>query len=98
LTDLPSHLGPGWQNVDVGIRALRLALRSTDFQQLPKVVAVLQSEVSTLTKLVATYTEATAGGTSTPSVEPAQREPGSLGETSADADSQPAPTGGDDET
>src|SRR5271165_197544 len=52
LSDLSASMGPGWQSVDMGIRCLKVALRSEDFQKLPSVVAAVQSCMNQLTTLV----------------------------------------------
>ena len=87
LIDLPSHLGTGWQSVDIAVSALKIALRSRDFQETPAVVATVQSCIEQLDTLVTTYTEGTTGGPSTPTYSPAMasQAPGA-----ADADAQPA--------
>lgn len=93
LADLPAHLTPGWQGLDLAVKALRTAMRSVDFQKTPAIVAVVQSVTNTLTELMASRTAGTSGGSNVPS---------QAGGPSSDADSQPsAPdedAGGGDES
>jgi len=98
LSDLSPTHGPGWQAVDLSVRALKTALRSVDFQKIPAVVAVLQSCLNTQTELLSSYTAGTMGGSASPTVspEPSMNGATSGGENSADADAQPVATGGDD--
>ena len=92
LADLPAHLGPGWQSVDIACRAMKIALRSSDFQKLPSVVAVIQSNLNVLTKLMSSYTSGTQGGSSTPmsAASPSPSDAEAASSTAADADSMPA--------
>jgi hypothetical protein len=99
FSDLSPSMGPGWQQVDLAARALKTALRSTDFQKTPAVVAVLQSVLNTVTELVSHYTSGTSGAkpSSTASMRPEGRT--SEGDSSsADADAQPSaePAGSSD--
>lgn len=89
LIDLPSNLGTGWQSLDIATSALKIALRSADFQKTPAVVAAVQSIINQLTTLVTTYTEGAVGGTATP-VSTSSDEGGSSSMNAADADAQPA--------
>jgi hypothetical protein len=70
--------------MDLACRALKTALRSKDFQKMPSVVAVIQSTLNVLQKLITSYTAGTPGDLSTP----VTQNPSSGGGT-ADADSQP---------
>jgi hypothetical protein len=88
LSDLSPSMGPGWQAVDLAIRALKTGLRSTDFQKTPAVVAVLQSVLNTCTELLSHYTSGQAGAT--PSATPSKGEGSDSASPSADADAQPA--------
>jgi len=89
LSDLSPSMSPGWQSVDLAVRALKVALRSEDFQKSPAVVAVVQSVSSTLAELVSHYTTGTAGASKAPKAEKpseiAQGEP-----PSSDADAMPS--------
>lgn len=98
LSDLPAHLGTGWQSVDIAIRALKTALRSTDFQKLPSVVAVIQSNLNTMTKLLSSYTSGTQGAASTApsSASPSSSDADAASTTAADADSMPAAPSSDE--
>lgn len=86
LSDLSPSMGPGWQSVDLAVRALRVALRSTDFQKSPAVVAVVQSVSNTLAQLVTSHTS----GTAEPKKSPPSGEVSQGSPPSSDADSQPA--------
>lgn len=85
LADLPAHLSTGWQCVDLMIRFGRTALRSPDMQHADKVIAVLQSQVSVLTKLLAAYTGGAEG-----SPNAATRADEAPPPAAPDADAQPA--------
>lgn len=95
FSDLSPHMGPGWQQVDLAVRAIRTALRSTDFQKIPAVVAVLQSVLNTMTELLSHYTSGTSGA-SAPGPKPRSEERAGGESPSADADSQPSATPPDD--
>jgi hypothetical protein len=91
LVDLSASMGPGWQQVDWAVRSLKSALRSTDFQKTPAVVAVIQSLINTASELISHYTSGTAGAKTSPTV--VRREGGRTSESdssSADADAQPS--------
>ena len=92
LSDLPANLGTGWQSVDIAIRAYKVALSSKDFQKLPTVVAVLQSQLNVLTKLLSSYTSGTQGASTASSSQasPTSTDAEAASNTSADADSMPA--------
>jgi hypothetical protein len=83
-------MGPGWQQVDLAVRAVRTALRSTDFQKTPAVVAVLQSVLNTMTELLSHYTSGTSGATPPASQPRVAEERADGASSSADADSQPS--------
>jgi hypothetical protein len=88
-----ADLSPGWQSCDIAARALKIALRSVDFQKLPKVVAQLQSQLNVLNNLITGYTMGVQSSPATPTV-----DRGSSQDTgAADADSAPAAvdSGGD---
>jgi hypothetical protein len=91
-------MGPGWQQIDLAVRAIRTALRSPDFQKSPSVVAVFQSVLNTLTELLSHYTTGTSGASSTASGSlPRSEETSSGGDSpSADADAQPSAVSADD--
>jgi hypothetical protein len=92
LSDVSADLGPGWSAVDIAVRALKIALRSVEFQKMPKVVAQLQSQMNTLNTLVTSYTMGVQSGPATPTI-----ERNSAQDTgAADADSAPAATDGAD--
>lgn len=96
-------MGPGWQSLDLAVRAMRVALRSVDFQKTPAVVAVVQSVSNTLAELISHYTTGTegAGSTSpgTPSPKTTSGDVADTGDTpSADADSAPSQSEGQDAT
>lgn len=88
LADLSASLTPGWQAVDMAVRCLRVALRAEDMQRAEKVVAVLQSQVNVLTKLISAYTAGTASGVSEPST--LGRADEAAPPTTPEADAQPA--------
>jgi hypothetical protein len=94
--DLSPHMGPGWQSIDVAVRAVRIALRSVDFQKTPAVVAVFQSVLNTMTEMLSHYTSGTSGATASSDTAPRTSEGSSLGEgtESADADAQPSASAG----
>lgn len=82
-------MGPGWQALDVVVRFLKIGLRSTDFQQQPAIVAVLQSMLNTADKLVSARITGDPGTPSAPSPKSgADRADGAS--PSADADAQPS--------
>lgn len=91
LSDLDARLGNGWQQLDLASRCLASALRSTDFQQTPAIVAVIQSQKNVLNQLLATQTTGTSGAASSggavPSL-PNSSDQGNL--ASVDADAQPS--------
>lgn len=89
MSDLPAHMGQGWQQVDLAVRVLRSAMRSTDFQTTPAVVAVLQSATDTLNELLSHYT---AGSTNASVSSPPKADAGEGSAASADADAQPSPS------
>lgn len=92
FSDLSPHMGPGWQQIDLAVRAVRTALRSVDFQKIPAVVAVLQDTLNTMTELLSHYTSGTSGATASS----VPREPSDAGAPpSSDADAMPAMGGGD---
>jgi hypothetical protein len=91
LTDLPANLGTGWQLVDLAIRILRSAKRSTDFQRTPNVVAVLESTTDTLNTLLSNKT---SGIGKAPVAKASNGGGGSP--VSTDADAQPAQSGSSD--
>lgn len=97
-SDLSPHMGPGWQSIDVAVRAVKIALRSTDFQQIPAVVAVFQSVLNTMTEMLSHYTSGTSGATASSDTAPRTSEGTSLGEgtDSADADAQPSASSSDE--
>lgn len=92
LSDLSPSMTPGWQSLDLAARALKVALRSVDFQKIPAVVAVVQSVLNTISELISHYQSGTAGGPASKSAAPrAETTPPS---PSSDADSQPSMTDG----
>jgi hypothetical protein len=93
LSDLPTNLTPGWQAVDMAVRCLRTALRAEDMQKSERVVAVLQSQSNTLSKLLSAYTSGTASGNAEPSA--GDTAEGSLS-PNPDADSQPSASSSSD--
>lgn len=86
LTDLSAHLSPGWQLVDLAIRAIRKAKASRDFLNKPNVVAVLDKTASDLNVLLsskmASGTNASKPPTASPSTESSEAP-------AADTDAQP---------
>lgn len=91
LADLPTNLTPGWQCVDMAVRCLRTGLRAEDMQRAEKVVAVLQSVVNSLTKLLSAYTAGTPSGSAEPSTAAGRAEgPPPSSDAAGDADSQPS--------
>jgi hypothetical protein len=75
---------------------MKVALRSADFQKTPAVVAVIQSQLNTLSELLSHYTSGTAGATpkgAPPRVSGSSDDGNS---SSADADAQPTPVTDDD--
>jgi hypothetical protein len=95
LTDLPAHLSPGWQLVDLAIRVLKSAKRSTDFQRTPNIVAVLEKTTDDLNVLLSNKTANIGGRSSPPSAKPSSGDSGGS-PVSTDADSQPPQDPGDD--
>lgn len=100
FSDLPAHLGTGWQQIDLACRAVQTALRSKDFLKTPAVVAVLQSNLNTMQELLSHYTSGTSG-----SQAPKRASSGSEDTTSdsgsppsSDADAQPGADSGSDST
>jgi len=97
LSDLSPSMSSGWQSLDIATRAMKVALRSVDFQKTPAVVAVIQSQLNTLSELLSHYTSGTAGAV--PKGVPS-RGAVSGGDdsnsSSADADAQPTPVTDDD--
>jgi hypothetical protein len=92
FSDLPAHLGTGWQQIDLACRAVQTALRSRDFLKTPAVVAVLQSSLNTMQELLSHYTSGTSGASAPP-----RSSGATLGDTSdagsppsSDADAQPS--------
>jgi hypothetical protein len=77
-------MSTGWQSLDMGMRCLKVALRSADFQKMPAVVAVVQSLLNTGTELISHYTSGTTGG-------PAAKQPRETGSASPSADADAAP-------
>jgi hypothetical protein len=93
LSDLSPSMSPGWQAIDMAIRAIKTALRSVDFQEMPAVVAVVQSCQNTLAELQSHYISGTTTG-SAPKTGGDSANDGA--QPSSDADSQP-PAGSPDE-
>ena len=92
--DLPSHLGTGFQSLDIGISAMKIALRSRDFQETPAIVAAVQSCINQLEKIVTAYTEGSSGSSSPSSTQPPASGSSSAESGAVDSDSQPAAGGG----
>jgi hypothetical protein len=88
LSDLPAHLPPGWQSLDLASRALKTAMRSVDFQKTPAIVAVVQSVNNTISELLSHYTAGTSGGAAA-----AGTSSDSSSSISSDADAQPSGAG-----
>lgn len=93
----PTH-GPGWQSVDLAIRAVKTALRSSDFQKLPAVVAVMQSVQKTMTELLTAYTSGSSGSSASAGPPPAPQDRSQSDTISADADAQPGASSDADES
>lgn len=94
LSDLPTDLTPGWQAIDMAIRCLRTAMRSSDMQKIEKVVAVIQSVHNTLNKLLTAYTNpGSSSGNAAPEASLSSPELGDSSPGSHDADAQPASGG-----
>lgn len=96
LADLPATMPPGWQSVDLAVRALKTAMRAADMQKAEKVVAVLQSVTNTLEKLVSAYTKGTAGASASSMTSTAESAVGSP--PAADADAQPSASADSEES
>jgi hypothetical protein len=98
-SDLSPSMGPGWQSVDLASRAIKVALRSTDFQKTPAVVAVMQSVLNTMTELLSHYVSGTSGA-SAPGPVPSGADRTDGASPSSDADAQPSaePSDSDDES
>jgi len=91
FTDLSVEMTTAWQLIDVGVRCLKLALKTKEFQksELNKVNAVIRTTVNSLTTLIAHYASASVPGTKAATATP--EEPGDDGGSlqSPDADSAP---------
>jgi hypothetical protein len=88
LSDLSASMSPGWQAVDMATRCLKTALRAPEFQEIPAVVAHLQSHLNGINVLVTAYTTGEAGASaSTAGLSKDSANDGAA--PSSDADSQP---------
>jgi hypothetical protein len=65
FTDLSVDMPSGWQIVDIAVRLLKTALRTTDFQETPKAVAVISSVTHTLGNLISHYAKGVSGSSKT---------------------------------
>lgn len=96
FVDLSVDMTDGWQMIDMGIRCLKTALKTPEFQktELGKVNAVIRVAAKNLTTLVAHYTSGgKPGGASVPKLgEDTSGEAGSV--TSPDADAAPEDAAG----
>ena len=84
-------MSPGWQCVDIAVRALKGAIKAKDMQKLPIVVATLQARLDVISQLLVSYATGGQGGPSTPAVQSDRGGRASDGDAQAtDADAQPS--------
>ena len=93
LTDLSADMSPGWQQVDLAARILKLTRKMPDMQKSPAVVAVISSTIETLTKLLSHYTSGRSG-VPTGMVQ----TPGTSGEDNGPESSPPSDADGEPES
>jgi len=83
-------MGPGWQAIDMAVRALKVALQSQDLQKSMAVVAALSEMRDNLSQIVSAYTTGTAGASKSPKPEKAPSEISQGEPPSSDADAAPS--------